>query len=389
MNQRPAPFNSSDSPPILESIQLRAPEVIHNVIQWMPDLSADAVSQLQQLANEMATNAPIRLPPDTGMPGYQDWYTVTMQHVGETWLNTVWFFAEVLFYRQIVEYVDFYNTRRDPFRVRKDEELASPALKTRLESALESRQIADPIGRLQATLSHALWGNRMDLSYALSVAHGTTVSADDLIVDHSHAALTALLGAPPTAPIHIVHDNFGSEHACDLVLIDALLELLPNPIICHLKAHPTFVSDTLPEDDQRFKELLRKGQYGDQGVALSQRLDAQAHRVTYTADWVWNSPYFGWDFPEDVLNQFKGAALVIFKGDLNYRRMIGDAPWPPETPFHQVLDYFPAPALALRVLKSDAICGLPDGIAEQLDQVDPNWRFNGKRGVIQFRQYSP
>jgi hypothetical protein len=69
--------------------------------------------------------------------------------------------------------------------------------------------------------------------------------------------------------------------------------------------------------------------------------------------------------------------------------MIGDAPWPPETPFHQVLDYFPAPALALRVLKSDAICGLPDGIAEQLDQVDPNWRFNGKRGVIQFRQYSP
>ena len=64
-------------------------------------------------------------------------------------------------------------------------------------------------------------------------------------------------------------------------------------------------------------------------------------------------------------------------------RVVGDALWPPETPLASVVDYFPAPLLALRTLKSDPVVGLPAGLAARLDGVDPDWRINGKRGVIE------
>jgi hypothetical protein len=85
--------------------------------------------------------------------------------------------------------------------------------------------------------------------------------------------------------------------------------------------------------------------------------------------------------PNDLETPFRAARLVVLKGDANYRRALNDALWPPETPFSDVLSYFPAPLLALRTLKSDAIVGLRPGQADELDRSDPAWRVNGKRGV--------
>ncbi len=82
---------------------------------------------------------------------------------------------------------------------------------------------------------------------------------------------------------------------------------------------------------------------------------------------------------------FRDAALVIIKGDANYRRMVGDALWPADTPFTDVTSYFPAPLLALRTLKSDPVVGLPAGMDEKLNGLDARWRVNGRRGVIQFK----
>jgi hypothetical protein len=182
--------------------------------------------------------------------------------------------------------------------------------------------------------------------------------------------------------VHIVLDNFGTEYAGDLALVDTLLEVTDREIITHYKAHPTFVSDVTLTDDRRFRALLRDGYYGAGGQALAARLESP--RWVRKADWLWNSPFLGIDLPAAFLEQFHGAALVIFKGDLNYRRLIGDTVWTPTQPFADVVRYFPAAVLALRTLKSPPICGLPSGLAEQLDQVDTEWRYNGRRGVAQF-----
>src|SRR5262249_38606691 len=107
-------------------------------------------------------------------------------------------------------------------------------------------------------------------------------------------------------------------------------------------------------------------------------------RLLVEPDIYWNSARFMWEMPPRFELFFAHAALVIFKGDANYRRIVGDAKWPPETPFAQVVEYFPAPLLALRTLKSNAIVGLAAGQAEKLDQIDGDWRVNGRRGVAQF-----
>ena len=59
---------------------------------------------------------------------------------------------------------------------------------------------------------------------------------------------------------------------------------------------------------------------------------------------------------------------------------------PPHTPFADVVSYLDVPLLCLRTLKSDPVVGLPSAdTAAQLNRIDPDWRVNGKRGLIQFK----
>jgi len=78
------------------------------------------------------------------------------------------------------------------------------------------------------------------------------------------------------------------------------------------------------------------------------------------------------------------SALIISKGDANYRRWLGDRHWPHTTPTEDILVYRPAPVLALRVIKSNLIAGLRPGQSEAMDQKDPAWLHDGNWGVIQF-----
>jgi hypothetical protein len=48
-----------------------------------------------------------------------------------------------------------------------------------------------------------------------------------------------------------------------------------------------------------------------------------------------------------------------------------------------VVNYFPAPLVALRTLKSELITGLTETQVEKLNDEEKDWLTNGKRGVIQ------
>jgi hypothetical protein len=93
-----------------------------------------------------------------------------------------------------------------------------------------------------------------------------------------------------------------------------------------------------------------------------------------------------WDYrrmPADLASEFAVASLTILKGDLNYRRLVGDRAWPAATPFAEVVSYFPGQVAVLRTLKSDVVTGLsPDTVAE-LDATGQPWRTDGSHGLIQ------
>ena len=77
---------------------------------------------------------------------------------------------------------------------------------------------------------------------------------------------------------------------------------------------------------------------------------------------------------------------ILYAGDLNYRKLVGDREWPCETTsFDEALCNFnPAPLLTLRTLKSDVCVGLKPGTVKRLDDADKDWMVNGKYAVVQF-----
>jgi damage-control phosphatase, subfamily III len=87
--------------------------------------------------------------------------------------------------------------------------------------------------------------------------------------------------------------------------------------------------------------------------------------------------------------------LIIFKGDLNYRKLTGDLMWDKTTPFKtaiQDLATSKLPILSLRTCKADVVVGLPEGVNEKLiktykemgNDIGEFWTSSGKWAVISF-----
>jgi hypothetical protein len=155
-------------------------------------------------------------------------------------------------------------------------------------------------------------------------------------------------------------------------------------VTVHLKMQPVFVSDALPKDVWQLLERMRAR--GGEATRLADRLIAHfvAGRLVLAPDPFWSGPRFLWDAPAHLRDALGAATLTIFKGDANYRRVVGDAAWPAAEPFASACTAYAAPLVCLRTMKSDSVLGLPPGTAERLDASEPRWRIDGRYGVVQY-----
>ncbi|MEZ0075048.1 damage-control phosphatase ARMT1 family protein [Planotetraspora sp. GP83] len=184
----------------------------------------------------------------------------------------------------------------------------------------------------------------------------------------------------------LVADNAGRELLADLLLVDHLLAEGPaSEVVLHVKPYPYFVSDATPADVVACLRRLAAapGEAGKAGGRLwhamgAGRLALRAHPFSCAP-----LPYR--DMPDDLRDDFASASLTIMKGDLNYRRLVGDAMWPEATPFARVTGYFPGPVVTLRTLKSDALVGVPAPTLAALNAAGTPWRTTGTHAMIQAR----
>ncbi|MEP7293776.1 MAG: damage-control phosphatase ARMT1 family protein [Chloroflexota bacterium] len=379
---RPKPIRTDGSDAFAhDTMKRRVPEIIRETQRLNPEYPVEIQDTLDKLRTDIQGDAPIARIDDPV------WATLLARHAGETWLNSEWFFAETYFYRLLIEAVRWQESGRDPFSPKKITEIRSDTLRQALETAFST---AGSEERLAEMLLHAVWGNRVDLSYAVAAEHGSKGGEDDLLVDDREWVVEHLLSRK-SGDVHMILDNAGTELAMDLGVADALLDGIAERVVLHVKRHPTFVSDATHDDVLIFlAEMSGRGDltrgYGDAVKEVGTRLQSALldGRLLVEADIFWNTAWFLWEMPPRFQNFFANAALVISKGDANYRRIVGDALWTPDTPFADVTAYFPAPLLALRTLKSNPVVGLPPGMAERLDGVDTDWRTNGRRGIAQF-----
>ncbi len=316
---------------------------------------------------------------------HADWSVWGAGHFGRPWLEAPFLGSESYFYWRLLDAVGFFGPGPwrwvDPFEYLKTAELSDPALEPDL-AALDAVERLPADEQRQAKLLASLWGNRADLGFRIGASPEQADPAAARLVADDSDALWAALG--PSATVTLVTDNAGRELLADLILVDHLLrEGLAGAVTLHVKPCPYYVSDAVTADVVTCLRRLA-GTLGSPRVA-ARRVDAAMAdgRLRLCTHEFYCAP---WDYrrmPADLASEFAQASLTILKGDLNYRRLVGDRAWPPATPFADVASYFPGQVAVLRTLKSDVVTGLsPDTVAE-LDATGQPWRTDGNHGLIQ------
>lgn len=336
------------------------------------------------------------------------WDAWAGEYLGRSWFYVPFLWSESYFYRRLLGAVGYFAPGPwqgiDPFAPFKRAELRGSLVNDEL-AALDALARRPAGERAAAYLRGSLWGNRADLGFAAGTPDGARgsdgpgrPSADSaveepppLVADDSDALWSLLKAGRPSGAVrtvHVVADNAGRELIPDLVLIDHLLTTgHADEVVLHVKPYPYYVSDATTADvvDCARRLAQASGSAGEAGKRLwaamgEGRLAVRAHAF-YCA------PFPYGEMPDDLRRQFAGAALTIVKGDLNYRRLVGDRLWAPTTSFAARTAHFPGPVAALRTLKSDVIVGLDPRTVARLEDGGANraWRTSGTHALVQVR----
>ncbi|KAF1986021.1 DUF89-domain-containing protein [Aulographum hederae CBS 113979] len=286
-----------------------------------------------------------------------------------------------------------------------------------------------------------LWGNATDLSLLTNLSYediqklqGSKARKEaekNILANDLDAAFQMLLKAQSSGKqerrIDIVLDNAGFELFVDLILAGYLLSAgLATTVVLHPKNIPWFVSDVVPSD---FSDLL--GALADPQAFYTSLSDDEKHagkkaeplkeeevaqlkflferwaqfhgngRLVIRPNGFWTEGGSYWRLPgtaKELLGDLRESELVVFKGDLNYRKLTADvsAWWDPTTPFPEAIGPLGPGSgirvLALRTCKADVVVGLPKGEDERLRATDGGggntgarkWAWSGKWAVVQF-----
>ncbi|MFH8655474.1 damage-control phosphatase ARMT1 family protein [Streptomyces afghaniensis] len=313
------------------------------------------------------------------------------EYAGRSWFDVPWLWSESWFYRRLLQAVGYFGPGPwqgiDPFRPSKLAELDSPETDEEL-AALDELAGRTAGEQAQALLHGSLWGNRADLGFRLSAEGARAADAAPGLVADDSESLWALLGGSGTGTLCLVADNAGRELVPDLLLIAHLLAHgRIGRAVLHVKPYPYYVSDATTADV--VDALRRLTGAGGAAAEYGQRLwSALADgRLTLRAHPFSCAPLPYEEMPADLRADFASATLTVVKGDLNYRRLVGDRLWAPTTPFPDVTAYFPGPVAALRTLKSDVITGLDARTEAELVAAEAQrWRTSGTHALIQVRR---
>ncbi|KAN0062846.1 Hairy/enhancer-of-split with YRPW motif protein 2 [Thecaphora frezii] len=160
----------------------------------------------------------------------------------------------------------------------------------------------------------------------------------------------------------------------------------------HSRGRSTTVKDETPSSQTPVQAMVRRWMgYLETGrFKLSVPLDTPLGSDTGALNGFWTLPT-GYANMAELAPELHAelrakSGLVIFKGDLNYRKLTSDAVWPSTTTFREALGPLAGSLeiLALRTNKADVCVGLKEGQEEWVEKQDSKWRVNGKWAVVQY-----
>jgi len=372
------------------------------------------VEELSKLRYEMQTSKPIVDLVD-GVGNADVWNDYLKdQKINEknpSWFSSAWLWVECYMYRRITQALNMTGVEQlkglDYFRQQKEDGYhgslqSMEQLGSWLVSQLSSLT-PDMYQQTWGTLVEiCLWGNKCDLSISAgdrAVASGDPVAAltilkENILTNSKGEAWQYMVDK--SGIVDIVMDNSGFELFTDLCLADFLVSSgVATKVRMRVKDQPWFVSDTTIPDITWTINQLSMGLENTSPLAeLSRKWSSYFETGVWVvkADSFWTYPHsfnLMADIDPDLYQELGEASLVIFKGDLNYRKLVGDLNWETTATFKSALQGFlPTSVLSLRTAKADVMVGLEPGQAERVTKVDSQWMVSGQWGVIQYASIS-
>ncbi|XP_043646259.1 damage-control phosphatase ARMT1 [Drosophila teissieri] len=357
--------------------------------------------EVRQLREDILANGPLQ--PFEGNDGDTEVWNAFLEKLPKekrTYFSTCWLYAECYMYRKIssIFRATAHLSAHDYFSQQK-QTAAKLSVDAMLAVAKATRHNERNSDTFRQLIKLNLWGNRCDLSITSGKQVKPTGNAFDqvtdleekLLIDGTAEVWKALDGASGEGIVDIIFDNAGYELYTDLILAEYIIDKgLAAKVRFNSKAIPWFISDVMEHDFHWTLQFLAD----HPEPALSevgkkwQRLTSEGKFELSPLEHFWTSPYEFYRMPEvnkPLYDRLKEAQLVIFKGDLNYRKLLGDFSWDSTESFETCLRGFrPSNLCTLRTIKADLICGLGAGVAEQLFAKDKEWMLTGEYGVIQF-----
>lgn len=353
------------------------------------------------------------------------------------YLSGPWLLLECYLYRILdlfiksqskwIDFDIFESLKRDAFKFSKfgiyELAIRYKILSEEIKNSKNSIDIENLKFLFEEFIDISLWGNATDLSLLANATlediqsrqgkEARAKSSKNIIDNDLPDAWNRLLSVPfEKRRIDFVLDNAGFEFYTDLSLSLFLLDSkLVKNITFHCKTRPWMVSDTMIKDYKIFiNDMKNKTWFPDHREELDYFINSIEHyynnkQFQLVDSEFWTSALDHWDISpsetkyggSQLYDYFQNSALVIVKGDLNYRKLTGDMKWLRTTPFVVALNKLAnsnIPILALRTCKSDVCVGLAEGTEEKIvkewkslgNEVGESWCYSGKWAVI---SYSP
>ncbi|ODV63484.1 putative methyltransferase [Ascoidea rubescens DSM 1968] len=414
-------------------------------------------SQLIDMKDELLSNKELSKFNNSEIPGldfydkqieeYKKYLLVDNEEEKLSWLNSAWLFSETYFYRRIdvivknqdlfEDYDIFENLKQDTFKSSHFgvEELAIHYKQLHYEfldkfekQKASGEKIEEKVLELlfDEFAEISLWGNATDLSLLTNATlkdiqsvqgkEARKKSEEYILINELDRAWKALYHGGKNGDgkkrVDFILDNSGFEVYTDLVFSLFLLDSkIADEIVLHCKPRPWMVSDVTKKDFfLTIEDLLDKdGSFFGERVVHKEELKFVGEQIQKYYErkqiilkdnefWTLNSGY--WDISgkkenKELYDYLLESSLIIFKGDLNYRKLTDDRVWDRSVDFSvaiQDLAWSKLKMLSLRTCKADVVAGLPKGKDEELckyweslgNEVGELWCSSGKWAVMSF-----
>ncbi|MEL6232687.1 MAG: ARMT1-like domain-containing protein [Cyanobacteria bacterium J06627_3] len=358
------------------TITRRLPKILANIEDQLKGQTA------QTMLQAIITGSPIDTTIFTRPTVY--WKNYLDQLTDLTWDDLSFFDLEFLFYHGLNSIARYFDTGVDVF-LRARQSALTEAMSD-LATGLEKISELSGADLLRATIRCALFANEADYSQLITSRSDANLWNDRVLLDESDMFISCLEQYSSQGDIHIIADNAGHELCWDLVMVDALLSLFNNiRVIIHVKPWPMFVSDALSIDVEKTLNRFISENLSESICLMGQRLRTaiDCDRLQIQAEVDWGEPRHFNALDKTLGDTLSNSIGVISKGDLNYRRFVQDRQWPMDTPVQMATFGVPFKALALRVLKSDALVGVDPSITATAAAKFDDWRTRGYFAVVQ------